>query len=361
MKKIFKRIICFLLMFVTVGFFASCSKGETPPPTESGPSTEENGGSGGNNNDAGNEDDNDSDDDPSDEPGEDDDGDEDVEEVYVPYTSNEIMLVGSKFVTDFFKETNANLEDDDLFDDNINDSKILFINTASMLSKMTTIENLPFGYCISGKSVTLNDYTGKPNKVERFYATFTPDDVNGNASVRIRFAFSYNELDVGLNYDYYNILIQTNKAQKKVSCEISIERSVADGVDESVARYFNVKLSGLIDGGFDDVLYDCFKFDRTEKIIDNSLINYNNIDNFEQSVFNGETETYIGFVEGDNTKNAEYLLRNGSSSVSVLVKELVGSLNQGYKTIFSGKPIKSDFANLSEYLIAYVNANAEII
>lgn len=334
--KNLRRIICFLMMIVSLSFFTACSKDQTPPP-EIGTGTEQDGGSGDGSEESG---------------GEEDNGDE--QEVYVPYTSNEIMNAGSVLLSEFFNEYEADLTDEDLFDDNIDNIKMLFLNTSKMITAVSQIDNLPYGYCVRGNAEELVDYTGKPNKVERFDATFKAEDSNGNSSVKLKIVFSYNELDVDYTYDYYDILIKTNKSQKKVSCEILIERSSIKDSDDSTGRYFYVNLNGKIGGGFDDIKYNCYRFNRTQFINEYTAVNYNNIDQFEQSVFDGQTKTYVGVSE------SELLLRNSNSDVTKLVSSIVGAMNQGYKSIFNGG-VLGTISSLSSSLIAYVNEVEEII
>ena len=181
MMKIFKRIICFLLLFVSIGVFSACSpKGDS--------------GSSGGGNDLSQNDNNSG-------------GDETQEEVYVAYTSSEILALGSEFVGEFFEEFEIDTTDEELFDDNISEMKILFLNASKMIKKISEMTNLPYGYCVNGQALNAEEYSGKPNQVARFYAIFSDEDDNGNASVRLRFGFSYDGLDVSLDYDYYDILI----------------------------------------------------------------------------------------------------------------------------------------------------------
>lgn len=362
MKKL-KRIICFLLMIVSIGFFSACSKSETPPPGGGSPETENNGGTNGeeeNNNDENDDNENNNNDNNDNgESGESGDGDNEDEEndepqeVYVPYTSSEIMLVGSEFVGEFFNSYETDLTDENLFDDNIESMKILFLNASKMLKTISEIRNLPFNYCVKGKPVELENYEEQPNMVDRFEGTFSGDDANGNSSVKLKMAFSYNEKNVTYTYDYYEFFIQTNKAQNKVSCEISVERSVENGTGNSVAKYYKIGLSGVIGGGDECSSYNCYKFERTKLIEEKDQVNYNNIDSFEQSKFNG-SEKYVGSDE------AEILLRNLTSNETILVGDTVKSLMQGYKTIFSGNPMQT-LSTLSNSLIVYVNSETEII
>ncbi|MBR3885793.1 MAG: hypothetical protein IKJ33_05000 [Clostridia bacterium] len=345
--KHFKRIICLLLMFVTMSVFVACSKGETPPPQTStppppvegngGPNVEDN-----NNNDNENNNEDNNTEEEEDEP----------QEVYVPYTSSEIMMVGSTFVGDFFNGVQANLEDENLFDDNLSEMKNLFLNTSKMIKTIAEIENLPYGYCVNGKAVILDEYEGKTNKVERFYATFSPDDEGGYSSVKLRIAFSYNGLDSAYDYVYYDIFIQTNKAQNKVLCEISAEFSMKDGADSSKAKYYNIDLNGTIGGGNSCEDYNCYQLDRTNNNFES--INYNNINNLKQSECVKGSKTYVG---GDDAEN---LLRSSNSKQSVLVKDVVSLLNQGYNMLFRGNSMAT-LTGLSESLIIYVNVQNKII
>ena len=351
MKK-FKRILCFLLMFVTMGFFVACSKGEpkTPSGDDSEMSQEQGGGSGessGGNEGGG-----------SGESGTESGGDEDTEdepqEVYVPYTSNEIMLIGSNFVDGYFDEFEADSTDEDLFDDNIDEMRVLFLNASKMIKKVSEIQGLVFGACMKGAELTLDSYEGKPNAVARFYVNFSQEDANGNSSVRIRILFSYKDLSVDYDYDYYEMLIQTNKAKKIVSCEISVEKSSKkEGLNDSTARYFVAELNGGIDAERNDILANVYQFERTEKIETQTVINYNIIDNFVQSKFDGKTNFYVG---GDD---ADLLLRNDSSSQSILVVQRAGNLSQGLKKISGG--VFGTISGLSESLVVYVDAETEIV
>ena len=65
-------------------------------------------------------------------------------------------------------------------------------------------------------------------------------------------------------------------------------------------------------------------------------------------------KTYIGGSDAEN------LLRNSNSKQSILVKNVVSLLNQGYKMLFRGKPIAT-IPGLSERLINYVNVQNKII
>ena len=168
MKNI-KRIICFLLMIVSVSFFSACSKSDNSVPETGGSEIEENGGSGGGSTESGGED----------------DGDEEQDD-YVPYTSNEIMIIGANLLSKFFNEYEADLSNDDLFDDNVYNMKPLFLNGAKMITAISEMENLPYGYCVKGSVEELDDYTKSPNKVERFDASFKSEDVNGYSSVKFK-------------------------------------------------------------------------------------------------------------------------------------------------------------------------------
>ena len=335
--KYLKKLVCFLLMMVTISFCA-CSKSENQPSTpEPPPSIEDGNGLGG-------DEDNENSDDNN-------ENDNETQEVYVPYTSSEIMAVGANFVSDFFNEFEADLTDEDLFDDNINDAKILFLNASEMIKTLSEFDNMPYGYCVRGKAVTLDEYEGQPNKVERFYATFSPDNADGYSSVKLRIAFSYNELDVDYDYVYYDILVQTNKANNIVSCEMSVEFSVKDGDDNSKAHYYGIELTGNIGGGKDCSNYSCYQLDRTNNEF--VKIDYNNIDNLEQSECLNNEKTYLDVT---NSKN---LLRNSSSEQSLFVSEYVGKLNQAYNMLFRGG-VMATVSNLSESLINYVNVKNKI-
>ena len=345
--KNLKRILCFLLMFITFGFFSACSSEKTPPVTETPPAIEDGGGSNGENN--GN--------DNGGESGEDEGENDEPEEVYVSYTSSEVMMVGSNFVTDFFNALKVNASDDSKFDDNIGEMKILFLNTSKMIKSISEIENLPYGYCAAGKPVTLDEYEGKVNKAERFYAKFSAEDLDGNSSVKLRIAFSYNELDYAYDYVYYDIFIETNKKQNIVSCEIGVEWSAKKGTDDSTAKYYNISLSGEIGGGQNCTNYNCSQFDRTNN--DYLKVDFNNIVNLQQSKSVNGTKTYIGDTDIDST-DAETLLRNSNSEQSALVSLVVGNLNQGYKMIFRGDAMAT-LSSLSNNLIVYVNATNKIM
>jgi hypothetical protein len=341
MKKL-KRILCFLLIVLSFGFFSACSSGKTPP-ADNPPPIDNGGGSGGENGGGGNV-----------EPGENDDPEEEPEEpeVYVAYTSNEIMMVGSNFVADFFNAFKVNSTDQDLFDDNVGEMKILFLNTSKMIKSVSEIDNLPYGYCVTGKPVTLDEYNGKVNKVERFYAKFTPENSDGESSVKLRIAFSYNELDYDYDYVYYDVLIETNKKQNIVSCEIGVEWSAKEGADNSTAKYYNISLSGEIGAGQNCSSYNCSQFDRTNNEF--SKVDFNNIDNLKQSKNVNGTKTYVGGAE------AEILLRNSSSEQSALVSLVVGNLNQGYNMIFRGDAMGTN-STLSSKLIQFVSVATKII
>ena len=349
--KNLKRIICFLLMIVTLGFFSACSSEKNPPPAENPPSIENGGGSsGGNENGGGTS--GDESEEPEDEP------EEEPEEVYVSYTSSEILTVGSNFVSDFFNGFRVNTTDDDLFDDNVGDMKILFLNTSKMIKTISEIQNLPYGYCVGGKAVTLDEYEGKVNKAERFYAKFSEEDSDGNSSVKLRVAFSYNELDYDYDYVYYDVLIETNKKQNTVSCEIGVEWSAKKGTDDSTGKYYYISLSGLIGGGQNCENFNCSQFDRTDN---NFLkVDFNNIDNLRQSKCSGTTKVYYGEECEEPEFDSEILLRNSSSEQSSLVSLVVGNLNQGYNMIFRGGTMQT-LSTLSNSLIAYVSAVNKII
>lgn len=341
--KNFKRILCFLLMFITFGFFSACSSEKAPPEIESPPAIEDGGGS--------------NDEDNGGESSEDEDQDDEPEEVYVSYTSNEIMMVGSNFVADFFNALKVNSNDEDLFDDNINEMKILFLNTSKMIKSISEIKNLPYGYCAAGKPVTLDEYDEKVNKAERFYAKFSAEDSDGNSSVKLRIAFSYNGLDYSYDYVFYDIFIETNKKQNIVSCEIGVEWSTKKGVDDSTAKYYNISLSGEIGGGQNCVNYNCSQFDRTNNEF--LKVDFNNIANLKQSKNVNGSKTYVGDTDVDST-DAETLLRNSNSEQSALVSLVVGNLNQGYKMIFRGDAMAT-LSSLSNNLIVYVNATNKIM
>ncbi len=341
--KNLKRILCFLLMIVSIGFFSACSSEKTPPSTENPPSIDNGGGSSG-----GSEGDNGGGETPS----EDEPEVEEPEEVYVAYTSSEIMMVGSNFVADFFNAFRVNSTDEDLFDDNVGEMKILILNTSKMIETISEIQNLPYGYCVTGKPVTLEEYDGKVNKVERFYAKFVAEDVNGNSNVKLRIAFSYNGLDYDYDYVYYDVSIETNKKQNTVSCEIGVELSAKKGADDSTGKYYNISLTGEIGSGQNCVNYNCSQFDRT----DNNFIkvDFNNVANLKQSKNVNGTKTYVG------GQDAEILLRTSSSEQSSLVSLVVGNLNQGYKMIFRGDAMSTN-STLSSKLIAFVSVANKII
>ena len=173
--KNFKRIFCFLLMFVTIGFFSACSKEKSPSNIGDDSEISQGGGqSGGNNGDSGS--------------GDNDEGGS--QEVYVPYTSKEIMSVGSKFIEGFFDDFEVDLTDEDLFDDNVNEARILILNTTKMLDYVSQIEDLRYGAFLKGNELVLDDYQGKPNAVSKFYVTFSDEDTNGNSSVKMKIVFS---------------------------------------------------------------------------------------------------------------------------------------------------------------------------
>lgn len=347
--KNLKRILCFLLMVVSFGFFSACSSEKNPPATETPPSIENGGGSesGGENSGGDNG-----------ESGEDGGQEgEEPEEVYVAYTSSEVMMVGSNFVADFFNAFKVNSSDQDLFDDNVGEMKILFLNTSKMIKTVSETENLPYGYCATGKSVSLEEYDGKVNKVERFYAKFIPEDVDGKSSVKLRIAFSYNELDYEYDYVYYDVLIETNKKQNNVSCEIGVEWSAKKGTDDSTAKYYNISLSGEIGGGQNCSNYNCSQFDRTNNNF--TKVDFNNISNLRQSKNVNGTKTYIGDTDVEGT-DAETLLRNSSSEQSALVSLVVGNLNQGYNMIFRGDAMGTH-STLSSKLIPFVSVATKII
>lgn len=332
MKK-FRRLICFLLVLVSLSFFSACSKEEKNPQNETSPEIESGGGiTGGDNI-------------------EEEDEDE-PQEVYVPYSASEIMVAGSNLVSTFYNDYEVGLAENDSFDDNIESMKVVFLNASKMIKKTSGFDNLPFGYCVRGKSVVLENYEEKPNKIERFDANFITEDLNGNSSVKLKIVFSYEGQDVQYRYDYYDILIQTNKAQKKVSCEIFIERSVNNGLNDSTANYYILKLNGNIGDEYQLSSFDCYKFYRKEFIDAHTSVNYNNIDNFEHSKFE-ESFYYMGTVESKN------LLRNSNSSVTQLVATSVGTMNQGYKSLFNGG-VMGSVSGLSELLIDYVNEDVEI-
>ena len=340
--KNFKRILCFLMVFMSIGFFMACSKSETPSTSET-PGTSQGGGeTGGGNSEPGNS-----------EPGDSGSGDE-SEEVYVPYTSSEIMMLGSNFVDAYFDEFEADLTDEDLFDDNINEMKYLFLNASKMVKYVSQMEDLTFGACMKGFELNLDDWQGKPNAVAKFYVTYTGDNSDGVSSVRIRILFSYDELNVDYNYDYYDVLIETNKAQKLISCDFSVERATQkSGQEDSTARYYVFDIDGNIDGGnnFDEV--NVYQFDRTEKIEAQTTIDFNVIDNFEQSHYVTEVESYVG------GEDAELLLRNSSSAESIMLAQRIGNLGQGLKKLSGG--VFGIISGLSEALVVYVNSETEII
>lgn len=341
--KNFKRILCFLLMFVTIGFFTACSKGETPPSGGDDSGFSQGGGeSGGGSSGTG----------PS-EPGG--SGDEnEPEEVYVPYSSSEIMMVGSNFVDAYFDEFEADTSDENLFDDNINEMKVLFLNASKMLKYVSQMEDLTFGACMKGFDLTVDDDYEKPNAVAKFYVTYNEENSDGDASVRIRILFSYKELDVKYNYDYYDILIETNKAQKLVSCDFSVEKAIQKtGLEDSTARYYVFDINGNIDGGNNFEEFNIYQFDRTEQIEAQTSIDFNVIDDFEQSRFVSEIETYVG------GENAELLLRNSSSEQSLMLSQRIGNLGQGLKKLSGG--VFGTISGLSEALVVYVDLDTEII
>ena len=319
-------------MFVTIGFFSACSKGENLPPNNNDTDLSQ-GGEGS---------------------GEEDSGSGDApQEVYVPYTSSEIMMAGANIVDGFFADFEINTTDEEMFDDNIGEDKILFLNASKMLKVVSQIENLTFGACLKGKTLT-EPLDGKPNAVSKFYVTFAEEDSNGFSSVKLRILFAYNGLDVTYDYDYYDFLIETNKAQNIVSCEISIERSKKmAGVDDSTATYFNIELDGKISGEQDDLKYNIYNFDRNEKIETQTDANYNHIKNFEQSYYLGNLKTYI------STEDSDLLLRSSSSEQSILVAQKVGNLNQGLKKLSGG--VFGTITGLTEALVVCVDAETEIV
>lgn len=343
--KSFKRILCFILMFVTLGFFTACSKGGTPPPTKEPEISQGGGASGGESESGGNEE-------PSEEPEQ--EPEEEPEEVYVPYTSSEIMLLGSSFVDRYLDEFEVNKTDEEMFDDNIDEMRILFLNASKMIKYISGIDNLTYGACMQGNVLSLDDYNGKPNAVAKFYVNFLADDAEGNSSVRIRLLFSYNGLNVSYDYDYYEMLIETNKAKKLVSCEISVEKSAKkEGLNDSTARYFVLELDGGVESEQTEILVNVYKFERTEMIDNQTIIDFNIIDKLTQSKFDGKTNFYV------TGEDAELLLRKASSEQSLLVAQRVGGLYQGLKKI-SGKTFGT-IPELSEALVVYVDSETEIV
>lgn len=346
--KSLKRILCFILMFVTLGFFTACSKSETPPATKGPEISQGGGGEETPGEDTGSGEEQEPEVGPSDEPS------DEPEEVYVPYTSSEIMLLGSNFINGYLDEFEADESDEELFDDNINEMRVLFLNASKMIKSVSRIENLTYGACLQGNVLTLDDYNGKPNAVAKFYITFSEEDAEGNSSVRIRLLFSYNGLDVSYDYDYYEMLIETNKAKKLVSCEISVEKSAKkDGLNDSTADYFVLELDGGIESESSEILVNVYKFKRTEMVDAQTQIDFNIIDNLAQSKFNGKTNFY---VDGED---AELLLRKASSEQSLLVAQRVGGMYQGLKRL-SGTTFGT-IPELSENLVVYVDAETEIV
>ncbi len=331
--KNFRRVLCFLLMFVTIGFFTACSKSENPP----GGSDDSGLSSGGGSEDSGSG-----------------DSGGGSEEVYVAYTSSEIMLLGANFVESYFDDFEADTNDENLFDDNVDEMKVLLLNATKMIEYVSEIEDLTFGVRLKGSVLELDDYQGKPNAVAKFYVTETSENSDGNASVRITILFSHDSKSVEYSYDYYDILIETNKKQKLVSCDISIERSVQKtGLEDSSAKYFVFDLDGDIDGGNNFTSFNAYKFERNVQIEDQTIINYNVIDNFAQSFKDSKNEFYVGGNE------AELLLRNASSSQSILVSQRIGNLRQRLKKL-SGNALGT-ISGLSEALTKYVDLVNEIV
>ncbi len=320
MRKI-KQILSLMLAFVIVFAFGACSKKETPPPANNNPGTEQGGGNG-------------------------------AEEVYVPYSSSEIMSLGSNYVDDFFADFEVDLTDEVYFDDNINGVKSWFGGASNILESLSDLEGLTYGKTLQGSELEISDYANNANRALRFLARFSDEDVDGNAKVEISVIFDFKNLDNMLNYDFYYFVINTNKKTKDISVDISIERSRENGVNDSVADYYNISLTGKIGGGI--VSYDCYKFKRTEIIDSYSVVSGNNIDKFQQSKFIDGQKSYISEQE------AEENLRNPASNETSVISSLVNGLNAKFNKIYSGK-ITTNTENLSESLVICIYPDIEII
>ena len=268
-----KRILCFLLIFVAVVGVSACSSKEASPSNnDSGLS--QGGGNGAE----------------TQIPPE--------EEVYVAYSSNEIMGLGEDYLTEFFGAVEDNVLGGGFADENIAGMKVLFLNASKMINNISSVDDLPYGRCVKGKELTLDDYTKKPNAVNKFLAKFTPEDSDGNSSLSLKIIFSYKDEDTDFTYDYYDFTIKTNKKNNEIACNFSIERSKEIvGSNDSTAEYFVAELKGNIDSDFDEMNYECYQFSRTEKINDHMTVGYNNIENYLYSKFDGEDKIYYNATE----------------------------------------------------------------
>ena len=318
--RFIKRLICFIMIFVSIGAFSACSKSDNSADQ---PEINQGGGN------------------------------EGGQTNYVSYTANEIIVLGSEFVFDFFESVDEGGFGKPVEDMNLLKMKVLFLNASKMINEVSNLDNLVSGYPLMGNEVDLSDDLSGPNSVKRFNFAFMAEDQDGNSNVKIRIVFGYNGVSETYGYDYYDFLIQTNKKNNTISCDILIERSEIFGDNDSTGKYFCAELDGNINAGV-DANYHCYYFERVEEILENEQANFNNIRNLEQSKFDGITKTYI-----DTTETTKALMKD-SSEQSELVRVVVGRLGQRKRMMFNGG-VMGIRADLSENLIEYVNGQVEII
>lgn len=319
--KVLKKLICLLMVIVSLGTISACSKNDDV--TNDQPEKNQGGGNNG------------------------------TQEVYVSYTASEIMSVGSEFVYDFFDAVEEGGFDESVEDLNLLKMKVLFLNASKMLEEISEFEDLENGYTKIGNELVLLESDG-PNSVKRFYYWFGAEDENGNSNVKIRIIFGYNgDQNAAYSYDFYEFLIQTNKKSNTISCDISIERSLISGENDSTGKYFCAELDGDIGSG-NNAKYHCYQFERTEMIAENEQANFNNVMNFEQSKFDGVTEIQL---RGSAATKA---LQTPNSEQSELVGVVVGNLGQRKRMMTKGGHMGL-LEGASERLVEYVNFDVQII
>lgn len=320
--KSFKKLLCFLLILTFCWSFSACSKSETTQtPNNETPQIEQ--------------------------PETNDEQDDVLNdaEVYTKLEMNDLLDIGSKMCAGFVFNFEADLTDEDSFDDNVVAKEEHLIEASEILDSLIDFENISCETTYKGELLTVED--GKAERVSKFYLEYWEEDVNGFSKLDAKIVVSYKNLDVNYTYDYYNLIVESNNKNNEISIRLLVEESVSSGAYNSKAEFTVIDMVGEIKNPENVKSFDVVCFERNKQLDNYSaaVINNSNIINFTRSTFDGDKEVYMSVGEGEN------YLRNPNSAPHILIFANVSEMGQDLNLLQRGLAIRT-IAGLSDALIS---------
>lgn len=239
--------------------------------------------------------------------------------------------LGSSFLNGFVDDENLDLVESDIIT-----KKTLFLSVSDMIDKVSEFNNIRYEMVLAGEKIVSMEST-LPEQVNKFTVLYSKNESSAVSKVDIRILLAYKGLDVAYNYDFYNIVIETNQKTGLVALKISVEKSKASGGNNSSARYEVLEINADLNNLSNIKSYKLFGYERSSILTSYAAKDiYNAISKYSKSEFEGTNKDYMNVDEGDvvlrNANSNEYsLLVNNVSNLGQCVRRL--QMSSSLKTI----------------------------